>query len=293
MKSNKPNPSYSQRRQRLRLNVSTIDNDALVPLVTHDAGDLVSGIVANHGTHHIKRTVDTGSHTAGSKYTQPAKAQVGTFENTLPTSVARFPAHATLPSSAGAMGAIRPIRALFHRRRRVHERALATLVLLVLLTSHDIGILIFILAKVEAQIIHHVALLDHIAAISHIALGDAGAQVFELGDEVWVRGGGEAAQQAGFGEEEGAGADGHEGALTSWIFLLDFGELLDEGQWLGFGFEDLIRAAAGDYEKIDFGKAFHGLVKGHVCTEGGSLGGDRVLFGRCEDHFEGFRICQD
>lgn len=76
----------------------------------------------------------------------------------------------------------------------------------------DVGVLILV-TKLEAQVVDNVAaVLDDISALCQVAGGSLAADVLESDDGVGVRGSREAGQDALLGEEQGAGADGEEGA---------------------------------------------------------------------------------
>ena len=75
------------------------------------------------------------------------------------------------------------------------------------------------------------------------------------------------AQNALLGQEEGTGADGEEGALFVWVFLLQVRPGSDDAQGFGFGLEDLICVTARDDEDVEFLETLVGFGVVHVSTE--------------------------
>ena len=113
-------------------------------------------------------------------------------------------------------------------------------------------ILRLVLAQLKPRIINDVILLHHIRLQQLAPPRRLLAQNLHLGIEIRMRGRGQALQDARLGEDHGARADGHEGALFGGVGGLEFGEGLDEGEGFGGGGEDGRDAggAAGDDEDV-------------------------------------------
>ena len=106
-----------------------------------------------------------------------------------------------------------------------------------------------------------------------------------------MRGGRQATQHPRLGQHEGASADRHQGTLTGWILLLQFGKGLDDGEWLVPGLQQLLSAATRDDEDVDLGETLHGLFVGDMGTEGSTFHGGHVLRRGSEDDTECFGFC--
>ena len=89
-------------------------------------------------------------------------------------------------------------------------------------------------------------------------------------------------------KEEGAGADGEEGAFALGVFLLDVGEGFYEAERFGFGFEDGVDIAARDNEDVEFGEAGIGFLKVDVRAEASALLGGCMFGEGDEGGGEGF-----
>ena len=102
-------------------------------------------------------------------------------------------------------------------------------------------------------------------------------------------GGGHALEQAGVGEQQGAGADGHEGALFAGVFLLERGEGVDEREGLGVVVEEGVDAgAAGDDEYVVVVEFFVCVGVVDVGFDGEAGGGGYGGGGGGEGELEGF-----
>ena len=100
-------------------------------------------------------------------------------------------------------------------------------------------------------------------------------------------------EKALFGEEEGRGVDGEEGAFTGGIGGLDFGEGFDEAQGFAVFLEHFhaFVLAAGDDQDVEFLEAFMGFFKGDVGGECDALGGEDLFGAGGEGYVEGFGFC--
>jgi hypothetical protein len=94
------------------------------------------------------------------------------------------------------------------------------------------------------------------------------------------------------GEEEGAGADGEEGTFAFGVFLLEIGEGFDEAERLRFGFEDVVSAATGNDEDVEFGEAGVSFLEVDVGAEAGALVRLCVFGEGDEGGRKGFGLCR-
>jgi hypothetical protein len=256
--------------------------------VAHDPGHLFGGVLADQSADEVQSAIDTGQHAGGSQHAQPAETQVGALDDALAAGIADLQTDGALASGARATATV---GTLFNRTGRCGAAALRHAALLaVLLLGQQVGVLVLILAEVEAQVVDDVAGVHDVRAIGHVALRGVAADDFELGHVVRVGGGGQAGEDACFAEEEGTGADAHESALAGGVLLLLLGEGFDEGEGLGLGFEDFLGLAADDDQDVDFVQAFHGVGVAHVGFDGGALGAGHVLVAAGEDGAEGFGL---
>lgn len=231
--------------------------------MAHLAGDFISSVVRHQSTYHVERSVDPRRDTTGGEDTEASQTQSGTLDDAFATVVAHLETHASLASTRRTT----TVRRLLEWRWKSSGRTLAALVFFELLAAQDVRVVIFVLAQLEAKIVDHVSLLNDIDTLGHLTLDSFGAENFHLGDEVWVSGGCEATQYAGFGEDERASADGHEGALAGWILHLQSSKGLDDLQWLAFGLDDGLVVAAGHDEYVNLGETLHGFFVGDVGAE--------------------------
>lgn len=245
------------------LDINSVDHNALGPGILHDASDLIRGLLADHNAHQIQAGINTRCDTARSDDSQSTKSQRGSASIALTTHVALLPRITALATHRWPSG--------------------------IGLAAH-IWILLRV-TQIETQVIDHVSLLDEIASLGQIALGNLAVELLELGAPVGMCGGREARKDALLCEEHAAGAHAHEGALLLGVLLLEVGEGLDEAEGLGFGFDDGFDAAARDDEDVEFGEALESTFEVEVGAEGSSLSGDGVLFLSGEDGFEGLGGC--
>lgn len=76
----------------------------------------------------------------------------------------------------------------------------------------DVGVLVLV-AELEAQVVDHVAdAIEDVSALGKVALSSGAADVLEADVGIGVGGGGQARQDALFGQEQGARADREKGA---------------------------------------------------------------------------------
>ena len=246
-------------------------------------GNLVSRIIADQRPDHVERTINAASRSSRGQHAQTAEAEIHALHDALTAVVACLPAHAALANGGGTPS---PVRTLLNGRRWVGERRLAAFVLSVLLPRHDVWVIVFVLAQVEAEVVDNVALVDDIAALGHVAHSHVRAQDLQLGDVVWVRGGTQAGEDASLSQEERPGADAHKCALAVRVALLDLGELLDQCNRLRLGLKYNIATTAGNDHEIELSETLHGVLVSHVRPEGGTLGGDGVLLGSGKEDLE-------
>jgi hypothetical protein len=155
----------------------------------------------------------------------------------------------------------------------------------------DEGVLVEVLAQVKAGIVDYIALFHHVGALEIAKLGSLDAHVLESGVVVGVGGGTESLQDARFGEEERASADGEEGTLLAGILLLQLGVGFDEVHGLGVGLEDGLDASAGDDEDVVVLNVLMGVIKVDVSFECGPLSRFYTLRGSSNGEFKGFGGC--
>ena len=241
------------------LDINSVNHNTLVPGILHDASDLMRSLLADHNAHQVQAGVNTRRDAARRDDSQSTESQQGSASVALPSHVALLP-RITALATHGRPSGIR-------------------------LATH-VWILLWV-AQIEAQVIDDVSLLDEIASLGQIALGDLAVELLEFGAPVGMCCGGEARQDALLSEEHAAGADAHECALLLGVLLLEVGEGLDEAEGLGFGFDDGFDTAARDDEDVEFGEALESTLEVEVGAEGGSLGADGVFFLGGENSFEG------
>jgi len=208
-----------------------------VPLVLHEASDLVGRLVADEGADKVEGGVEARGDSTTGDDAQTAQLERGSSGVALSARVALLERETALSGVARAAA--------------------------VFVTAADIWVVV-LLAQVEAEVVDDVALLHDVGALRHVALGRRLAQVLQSDDEVGVGGGAEAGEDTGLGQEEGARADGHEGTLAAGVLDLHVGVGLDEAQWLHLVLQDLIGAASGDDEDVELGKALVGILEGDV-----------------------------
>ena len=178
----------------------------------------------------VKTRIDTASSSSRSNDSQPAKHQAGTACDGLSAGGRLFPSIASLPSITWAAS-------------RASIRLLT-----------DIRILIWVLPKIEAEVVNHISLLDHIWTLSKISLRSLGADIFKLRKEIGMRRRTQPRKHSQLTEEERSGADGEDCALTGGIFLLDVGEGLQYAEWLGFLLDDRLEVTTWDDEDVKLGE---------------------------------------
>jgi hypothetical protein len=151
----------------------------------------------------------------------------------------------------------------------------------------DVWVLVLV-TEVEAEIVDDVAgVLDDVGTLLEVSGSSVAADILELGDVVGVGGGGEAGEDALLGEEEGSGADGEDGALSSWVLLLELGEVDDEAGGLLLLGQDLGRVAAQDDEDVKLLKALVGLPEGDLRAYYDTLAREHLGLGAGESDLEG------
>lgn len=155
----------------------------------------------------------------------------------------------------------------------------------------DVWVLIWVLSKVESQVINHISLLHNIRAFSQISLRSLRTNILKLSKEIRVRGGTQAGKHAELTEEEGGGADGEDCALTAWVFLLDVGKGLEDAEGLGLLLDNGLEVAAGDDEDVEGGEGLLQVGVGAVGFEEDAVGGFDGWRAGGEDAFEGFGLC--
>jgi hypothetical protein len=72
------------------------------------------------------------------------------------------------------------------------------------------------------------------------------------------------------------------------VFLLEVREGFDDAERFGFVLDDGFGSATRNNEDIELSEPLHGALEVSVSSEGGSLGGDGVLFFGGEDGFKSF-----
>ncbi|KXS95393.1 hypothetical protein AC578_1899 [Pseudocercospora eumusae] len=271
------------------LDINAVNNNALLPVVTHLTSDLVSRFVRDQRSDHVEGAVHAGGDAGGGKDAKATQAQVGTLKDRLAARVAHLQAHASL-AGRGWATTVREAIGAFLDWADAASRALAALVLLDLLSVHDVWILVFILAQVEAKVVDDVAFLDHVTAVGHVTLGRVGADDLELGDVVWVGSGSQAGKDASLSQKERSSADGHEGTLAVWIPLLEFGEGLNDAQWLALGLDWTFMVSTWNDQNVNLRQTLHGFVVVDVCAERGTLSSEHVLGGASEDDSESLGV---
>lgn len=220
--------------------------------------------MTDHGRHQIKARIQAAGHSPARNDPQPAEAERGTTSIRLPPLDALLPRIAALAGD-GLPPTIGPLRQ--------HKR-----------------ILLDLFAEVEASIVDDVILLHDVRLLEIAAAGGFLADDLELGVGVRMGGGGHALEDAGFGEEEGSGADGEEGTFFARVCLLEGAEVFDEFDGFGVfvvqdGFDTF---AAGDDEDVVFSEGFVGVVVVHVGFDDEAGGGGGAWLGRDVGAFEGF-----
>ena len=96
-------------------------------------------------------------------------------------------------------------------------------------------ILIDLFAQVKAGVIDDIVLLHDIRLFEIATACGVLAGDFELGVEIWVRGGCETLKETCLGEEKRTSTDGEEGALLAGVLLLEGSVGLEEGDGFGEG----------------------------------------------------------
>ena len=218
----------------------------------------------NHGSYQIQTRIQAARHAPTGDNPHPAQPQVSPFGDRLPS------LHALPPR----------IAALARNRLPPAVWPLA----------EDERVLVQFVAEVEARVIHDVILLHDVRLLELAAARSLLADDLHLGVIVRMRRGGHALQHAGLGQDEGARADGHEGALFRRVGLLQGAEGFEEGHGLGFGFEHGVDAvAAGDDEDVVVVEGFVGVFVVNVGFDGEARGGGDALGGGGDGAFEGSR----
>lgn len=152
-----------------------------MPLVLHDASDLIGRLVADQSTDKVQGGVKAGSDATTSNDTQAAELESGSSAYALATGIALLEGEAALSGIAVTTARVG--------------------------TTLDVGVVV-LLAQVEAEIVDDVTLLHDVGAFGQVVLGRRLAHALQSGDVVGMGGGAKAGEDAGFGEEERAGADG-------------------------------------------------------------------------------------
>lgn len=244
--------------------INALDDNTLVPLILHDASDLISRLVADERTDKVKSSVKTSGNTTRSNDTQTAELERGSSGIALSAIVALLEGEAALSGIAGATTIVG--------------------------TTLDVRVVV-LLAEIETQIVDHVAFLHDVGALAHVALRGRLAQVLQLDYVVWMGGCAQTGENTRLGEEERAGADGHQGAFAAGVLHLDVGVRLDQAEWLGLVLQNDFGGTAWDDEDVEFGEALVGVCEGDVGAEGYALGGSDGLLVRGKGALESSALC--
>lgn len=227
-----------------RLNINSIVHNPLLPIMLQRILHTLRALNTSIDTHQIQRCVDTTSCPTRSNDSQTTQHQASSACDRLSASGRLLPRVATLAGVGWATSGTR-IR---------------------LLT--DIRILIRVLAQIESQIIHDVAFLNNIWSLRQIPLSGLATNVFEFREIVWMRGSREAGEHTELPKEEGGGADREDCAFAGGVFLLDFGEVLQNIQRLGLLFDNRLEIASWDNQNIKLRKLWLDLNVSCVSLEG-------------------------
>lgn len=234
--------------------VDRVNDDTLLPIVLHHAGDLLSSIITDKGADKVQASIDASCDTAACYDTETTKLHVGATSVALTACVALLPGVAALASDTLAAGA----------------------------AVIDVWVLVKVGAEIEACVVDDVALLHDICTLSQIALGNFLAEILEFDEVVWVCSCRHALENALLCQEQTGRADAHECTLALGVLFLSFGIGLDHSEQaigLGVALEDGFGAfeTARDDDYIPLSNALLGLCDIEVCSEGSALGGNDVL----------------
>ena len=252
------------------LNVQRIHHHPLPPLIPQVPRDLLRRLLARHRTHHIQRGIQPRRPRIARNHPEPAQPQLRAPRRAILLQIALPPAVAALARDAAP-----PPLLLAAQHLQI--------------PAVDDERVLLLIPEVEPRVVHHVHLLHDLGAVRRRERRRLLAQLLELDVQLRVRRRGEALQDAGPGEEHGAGTDAQQRALLDRVVLLHVGEGADQldGLVVLVDAHDGGGRAAGDDEDVDVAQELVRVLEVHVRGDGVALRGLDGLGRRGGDADEG------
>jgi len=255
LNSNRMCYHYSKRNSfKTCSNINPFNSDTLVPRILQHPRNFQRTFMTRHSGHKIQTRIQTTRHSPTGDNPQPPQFQTRAAGVTLPALHTLLPRITPLPRNT-LPPPIRP--------RGKNERVLLQLV-----------------PQIETRVVDHVVLLHDVRLLEVAVARRFFADDLHLRVVIRVRGRGQTLQETGLGEDQGAGADGHQGAFFGWVGELELCEGADQIDGLAAFCEQVVDApAAGDDEDLD-----REGVRGQYKCHNGMEGKPQSLLGKRSKH---------
>lgn len=228
------------------LNINSVDNNTLLPVVHHGVADLGGRLDAGVDADDIECSINGTGGATGGDDSEATEDKRGTTGDALTACAALFPGIGTLS--------------------RIGRTTLATSIGLLA----NVWVLIWV-TKVEAEVVDDESGLHDIWSLGEVSLGGLRTESLESAQVVWVGGGTEAGEHTKLTKVHGGDTDGEDGTLALWVLLLNVGKGADDlewlWRWLGLGLDDGLKVTTWDHKDIELGEALLDFLVAHVSLE--------------------------